>query len=179
MAKGIGSMLLRGDMIPAAQQSTQYGGPRALRADAGVPGNPQQLPIAPQGRRQQRWARWTQENSLLAVFDPHHYAWLRGELVFNLNTGASVKVLDQPTTFRNLLQFRNASPGTEVIYISFGGPASVNSIIALAAKGANTRGDQMNYTDVDPQDEVYAYSPSTTAVLVLAYSTIAAATPTV
>lgn len=145
----------------------------------GVPGNPQQNPVFPEQRHNQRWMRWVQGNppgaSISVIFDPNAYAWLRGELVIPLPTASgSILIIDEANTYRNFLQLRNSSPptpGTDAVFVSFGKPASVASILRL---GAN---DAVGYTYGTPQDAVHAFgidedeaTPSTTARLTLAFS---------
>lgn len=160
---------------PSPQNPSRIGSP----AIEGVPGNPQQNPVFPEQRHNRRWMRWIEGNppgaQISIVFDPNAYAWLRGDLVFSLPTAAgSVKVLDEANTYRNFLQLRNSSPptpGTDVIFVSGGRPASVTSIIRL---GTN---DAVGYTYGAIQDAIYAFgidedetTPSTTARLTLAFS---------
>jgi hypothetical protein len=145
----------------------------------GVPGNPQQNPVFPEQRHNRRWMRWLAGNppdtQISIIFDPNAYAWLRGELVVTLPTaGGSVLVLNEANTYRNFIQMRNSSPptpGTDVVFVSFGKPASVTSLVRLGPR------DAVGYTYGAPQDEVHAFgidedetTPSTTARLTLSFS---------
>ncbi len=155
-------------------------------ANPGLPGNAQQVPVTSDPNQQRRWIRWMTGNPegtvVSIVFNPADFAWLRGELTFPLPTaGGPVTVLQQANTYRNLLQLRNASPPaspfTDIVFVSFGKPASTDSLLRL---GEN---DQVNYTRGCPQDMVSAYginanltTPSTTARITLAFSNVPAFT---
>lgn len=85
------------------------------------------------------------------VFDKHHYADLNGEQVIAVGV-ASVQVLAESSTKRNMLGFRNSSAGANVIFIAFGSNATTQSWLRLAQ-------NEMVLLDVVvPQDEVYAIS---------------------
>lgn len=161
---------------PSPQNPSRIGSP----AETGVPGNPQQFPTLPESSQNRRWLRWVQGNppgaTISVIFDPNAYAWLRGELVVNLPTAAgSVLLLNEANTYRNLIQLRNSSPPatpfTDIVFVSFGKPASPASILRL---GEN---DAVGYTYGCPQDAVNAFginadltTPSTTARITLAFS---------
>lgn len=86
---------------------------------------------------------------------------------FNSAVGVtSALVLAQPTGLRNLLALRNASSGTQIIYIGFGANASSNSTIAIAA------GQIVLFDTVVPQDDIYAISSAAGGSLSIAYSVI-------
>lgn len=98
------------------------------------------------------------------IFDEHHYARLNGETVINVPNGSSQLALPGPATLRNFLQLRNSSASANV-YVSFGGTASLNSILMLAA------GEQILYDVVVPQDDIFVYGDAASATLVIASST--------
>jgi hypothetical protein len=79
---------------------------------------------------------------------------------------ASIRVLDQPTSLRNLLVMRNASAGTQIIFIGFGREASALSTLAINA------GQMVMFDFVVPQEDIFALSSAAGGVLCLAYSTI-------
>lgn len=156
------------------QNPSRIGSP----AIEGVPGNPQQNPVFPEQRHNRRWMRWVNGNpadaQISIIFDPNAYAWLRGELVVSLPTAAgSVLLIPEANTYRNFLQLRNSSPvaGTDCVFVSFGKPASIASIVRLGIR------DAVGYNYGTPQDDVHAFgidddetTPSTTARITLAFS---------
>lgn len=89
--------------------------------------------------------------SPVPVFDKHHYTDLNGEQVIAVGV-ASVLVLAESSTKRNMLGFRNSSTGANVIYIAFGTNATTLSWLSLDP------GEMLLLDSVVPQDEVYAIS---------------------
>lgn len=77
----------------------------------------------------------------------------------------SLKFLDQPIGKRNMLGFRNASTGTQVIYIDFNAAASTGSWLAL------NPGTILLFDTVVPQDDLYAIASAAGATLAYMYST--------
>jgi len=77
----------------------------------------------------------------------------------------SFKFLDQPIGKRNMLGFRNASSGTQVLYIDFNAGASTNSWLKLAA------GVIILFDSVVPQDDLYVVADAAGATLSYVYST--------
>lgn len=77
----------------------------------------------------------------------------------------SIKFLDQPIGKRNFLGFRNASTGTQNIYIDFNGLATTGSWLVL------TPGQIILFDTVVPQDDLYVIADAASAVLAYAYST--------
>ncbi len=77
----------------------------------------------------------------------------------------SVKFLDSPIGKRNMLGFRNASTGGQILYIGFGGPATANSWLSLTA------GTLLLLDTVVPQDDLYVLSSAAGGTLSYAYST--------
>lgn len=130
-----------------------------------IPGNPQQIPPGPGQPPSQRFARLRAGGASL-FFDPAGFARFNGQQVFNLAQNTSTQILAEPNTFRNGLIIRNASAGTEQVFISFGGgSASALSLLLLVP------GDQiaLNYPCC-PQDIVYAFSPDAAAIVVVGFS---------
>lgn len=140
-------------------------GPTGAIEGRSIPGNPQQIPPGPGQPPGQRFARLAGGRASL-FFDPAGFARFNGQQVFNLVQNVSTQIVAEPNTFRNGLIIRNASAGTELVYISFGGgAASALSLLALVP------GDQiaMNYPCC-PQDIVYAFSPDAAAIVVVGFS---------
>lgn len=98
------------------------------------------------------------------VFDAHHYARLNGEQLYTLDASSSEMVLPRTSMLRNMLFLRNSS-GAADVYVSFGNTASANSILKLSA------GDQILLDAVVPQDDIFAFSTTGGATLVVASST--------
>lgn len=130
-----------------------------------IPGRPHNLPLqAPQGNLGAGAGSTTQQapgsSNPVAVSDAYRYASL---VDLNIVVGTdSVKFLDQPIGKRNFLLLRNA--GAAAIYIGFGGAASVNSTVQLAA------GALLLFDTVVPQDDLYVAGAGA-SVLCYAYST--------
>jgi hypothetical protein len=98
------------------------------------------------------------------VRNDHQYAIIT-DLSIAIGT-ASIRVLEQPTGLRNLLMFRNSSPGSETMFIGFGRDATTFSTLAILA------GQMVLFDFVVPQDEVFAICSAATGQLSVAYSTI-------
>ena len=130
-----------------------------------IPGRPHNLPLqAPQGNLGTAAASTTQQapgsTNPVAVSDAYRYASLV-DLNIAVST-TSVKFLDQPIGKRNFLMLRNA--GANAIYIGFGGAASANSTVSLAA------GALLLFDTVVPQDDLYVVGAGA-STLCYAYST--------
>lgn len=99
------------------------------------------------------------------VINPHAYAEPQS-VAFDLPALGSpaLLVLARSAGFRNLLLLRNASPGTESIYINFGNQATVDSPFLLPV------GAMIILDTVVPQNDVYAIGSAATARLVIASS---------
>jgi hypothetical protein len=97
------------------------------------------------------------------VFDPYHYAKpIEG---FTPVGVVSALLLPQPSTRRNYLMLRNSSPGAQVIFISFGADASLNSTLRLAV-------NEIAFLDPCPQSDMYVIASLAGATLSYAVSTI-------
>lgn len=84
----------------------------------------------------------------------------------NVTVGtASFKFLDAPIGKRNMLGFRNASTGTQVLYIDFNANATTGSWLAIQP------GVLVLFDTVVPQDDLYVVSDAAGGVLAYAYST--------
>ena len=77
----------------------------------------------------------------------------------------SFKFLDQPIGKRNMLGFRNASTGTQVLYVDFNAAASTGSWLALQP------GTILLFDAVVPQDDLYVISSAAGGLLSYMYST--------
>lgn len=106
---------------------------------------------------------------LVGVFEP----WRQGGLVSlqaalpTIAVGvSSLKFLDQTNAPRNLLGFRNASAGTQNLYIDFASEATAQSWLKLIP------GQMILFDTVVPQDDLYAISDAAGGILAYVYSTI-------
>lgn len=75
-------------------------------------------------------------------------------------------IIPQSAARRNFLAVRNASPGTEVIYVSFNVEATPLSWLVL------TPNQIALFDTVVPQDSVYVIADAATAVVAYAFSTL-------
>lgn len=101
----------------------------------------------------------------VGIYDPHHYAELiEGTLAVGL---ISQLLISRPSNRRNFLALRNASPGTEVIFVAFGSPASASSWLRLE------QNQIVLFDTVVPQPDVWVISDTATGVVSYAHSTIA------
>lgn len=101
--------------------------------------------------------------SVINVRERHRYATLI-EIPFAVDDVQSVQILSQPTGLRNMLLLRNASGGAQVIFVSFGVQATLQSVLRLTA------GQAVLLDTVVPQNEVNAIADTPAATLVVAYS---------
>lgn len=87
------------------------------------------------------------------VYDREQYAVVNGELVLPVGVVAT-PVLAAPTaTYRSMLMMRNSSDDdTKILYVAFGSPASLNSVLRLE------RDEIMLFDAKVPQGDVYAIS---------------------
>lgn len=100
---------------------------------------------------------------IVAVREYYRYASLQ-DLQVTVGT-TSFKFLDAPIGKRNMLGFRNASGGGQVIYIGFGREATSNSWLALTA------GTIVLFDAVVSQDDLYCVASAANATLAYVYST--------
>ena len=107
--------------------------------------------------------------ALVGIAEPRRNAKLVS-LNVNLPTIAtgvqSVRFLDETSAERNLLGFRNASTGTQNLYIDFSTEATAQSWLKLIP------GQIILFDTVVPQDDLYAISDAAGGVLAYVYSTI-------
>lgn len=76
----------------------------------------------------------------------------------------SVRVLSQPTGLRNFLLLRNISTGAQVIFVSMGNTATLQSSLRLASN------QTILFDTVVPQTELNAISDLANGALMVAYS---------
>lgn len=77
---------------------------------------------------------------------------------------ASVRVLTQPSGLRNFLLLRNISTGAQIIFVSFGNTATLQSSLRLASNQA------ILFDTVVPQNEINAISDLAAGALMVSYS---------
>lgn len=132
-----------------------------------IPGSPHNLPSRPdpavQLPQQQLPSSGFNPADTLAIRENYRYASLTS-LAFTIGT-TSIKFLDSPIGKRNMLGFRNASTGTQNIYIDFNAFASTSSWLKLSP------GQLVLFDTVVPQDDLYAIADAAGATLAYAYST--------
>jgi len=102
-------------------------------------------------------------SSTVAITDAYRFASFVDLSI--ITTTTSVKFLDQPIGKRNTLGFRNASAGSQIIYIGFGGNATTSSWLEI------NPGVIVLFDTVVPQDDLYCISDVTAGVLAYVYST--------
>lgn len=101
----------------------------------------------------------------MAIFSEHQYATIGGTLSIPVGVASSM-VLAQAGSPRNLLGFRNASPGAQNLFLDFGNQATVaGSWLQIAP------GEMILLDTVIPQDDIYAIADAAGAVLLIAVST--------
>ena len=132
-------------------------------ADLVAPGNPQAAPNMPMGLRG-RDIGPPEDGKTARVFDAGDYTLLNGEQVYVLGLSATATlILSRPNTLRNFLLMRNAAT-TANIYVSFGTPASANSILKIIP------GNHVLFDTRIPQDDVFAFSDAADGTIIVAYS---------
>lgn len=128
-----------------------------------IPGAPHNLPVRPLPQATTADTYIPPSETTVDIRDQYRYASL---ISVSLTVGTTgVKFLDAPVGKRNFLGFRNASAGTQIIYIDFQGFASTSSWLALQP---NTI---VLFDTCVPQDDLYALSSAASGVLSYVYST--------
>ena len=135
-----------GERPPKRTLDTMLYGPPGLAASQGVTNQPPANAVQ------------------TTTFEAHRYA---NVIEGNLGVGlVSVQFLQEPSSKRNFLGFRNASAaGGANIYISFGRDASIASWLALVP------GQQALFDVTVPQDDCYAIADAAGGLLTYAFST--------
>jgi hypothetical protein len=156
----------RGEFQPGQIAPGQWAG-----SDQGIAGLALPPPSGmPNGPRRKRTGRYRSalgfEGAPPAdIFDESRYAELNGETTIPVGI-ASVSVLAQPASLRNMLGFRNVSAAaTSVILISFGAPATLRSWLRLA------QNEMILFDDTIPQDDIYAICADASGLLTFVQST--------
>jgi hypothetical protein len=127
-----------------------------------IPGSPHNLPSRPEPGLQTT-TRNTVSGDTQSIREIYRYASVTS---LSLAVGTtSIKFLDQPIGKRNFLGFRNASTGTQNIYIDFSAQATTNSWLLL------TPGTTILFDTVVPQDDLYVIADAASAQFAYAYST--------
>jgi len=128
------------------------------------PGEQQGIPPVPRAIRQGRYRPFGEPGFNPAdTFDESQWVRLNGEIVVAVPNGASILALPAPNQIRNFLGFRNSSAAAN-IFISYGGPASLNSWIRLTP---NTILEQDTRI---PQDEIFAFADAAAGFLICVQS---------
>lgn len=144
-------------------------GPGVWLSDQGVAGialpSPSGMPNGPRRMRNGRARSSSAGEPIAEVFDPARFAELSGEISAPVGV-TSALVLIGPASLRNMLGFRNASASaTAIVYVAFGGAATLNSWLYLA------QNQMILFDAVVPQDDIYAISNEAGAKLTIVQST--------
>jgi len=134
----------------------------AWRSPQYIPQYPHNLP-AKADAAVQTTTNFPGYSSTVSITDPYRFASFVDLAI--ITTTTSVKFLDQPIGKRNTLGFRNASAGSQIIYIGFGGNATTSSWLEI------NPGVIVLFDTVVPQDDLYVISDVTAGVLSYVYST--------
>ena len=126
-------------------------------------GAPHNLPKEANIAAAQQTAQFSFDGQTINTRETYHYASLQ-DVALTVGT-TSIKFLDQPIGKRNMLGFRNASTGTQNLYIGFGAQATTSNWMKLAP------GSIVLFDTVVPQDDLYVISDASGGILTYAYST--------
>lgn len=128
-----------------------------------IPPSPNNLPVRPEPGAAPNTTQTIASGQTVDTREVYRYASV---VTVSLNVDTtSIKFLDAPIGKRNFLGFRNASPGTQIIYIDFNAQATTGAWLALTA------GTLVLFDTVVPQDDLYVVSSAAGGVLAYAYST--------
>jgi hypothetical protein len=128
-----------------------------------IPPSPNNLPVRPEPGAAPNTTQTVASGQTVDTREVYRYASV---VTVSLNVGtASIKFLDAPIGKRNFLGFRNASTGTQILYIDFNANATTGAWLALAA------GTLVLFDTVVPQDDLYVISSAAGGILAYAYST--------
>lgn len=129
-----------------------------------IPGAPHNLPKRTEpGTSTAQQAGLVLPGETLNIRENYRYASL---VTASLTVGTtSIKFLDQPIGKRNMLGFRNASTGGQVIYIEFNAQATTGTWLSIQP------GSIILFDTVVPQDDLYTIADVAGASLAYAYST--------
>lgn len=128
-----------------------------------ISGAPHNLPKQADIAQAQNTAQYTFDGQTINAREEYRYASLQD---ISLSVGTtSIKFLDAPIGKRNMLGFRNASTGTQNIYIGFGAQATTSNWMKLVP------GQLLLFDAVVPQDDLYVIADGASATFAYAYST--------
>jgi len=111
----------------------------------------------------QNTAQFSFDGQTINARETYRYASLQ-DVSFTVST-TSYKFLDAPIGKRNMLGFRNASSGTQNLFIGFGAQATTSNWMKIVP------GQLVLFDAVVPQDDLYVISDAAGAVFAFAYST--------
>lgn len=128
-----------------------------------IPGAPHNLPKRAEPGSTASAAGLLMPGETANVREQYRYASL---ITAQLTVGTtSIKFLDQPIGKRNMLGFRNASTGGQVLYVEFNAQATTGTWLAIQP------GSIILFDTVVPQDDLYVIADVAGASLAYAYST--------
>ena len=128
-----------------------------------VPPSPNNLPVRPEPGAAPNTTQTISSGQTVDVREIYRYASV---VTVSINVGtASIKFLDAPIGKRNFLGFRNASAGTQILYIDFNAQATTGAWLAI------NPGTLVLFDTVVPQDDLYVISSAASGILAYAYST--------
>ena len=128
-----------------------------------IPPSPNNLPVRPEPGAAPNTTQTVASGSTIDTREIYRYASV---VTVSLNVGtSSIKFLDAPIGKRNFLGFRNASTGTQILYIDFNATATTGAWLAISP------GTLVLFDTVVPQDDLYVVASVASAVLAYAYST--------
>ena len=126
-------------------------------------GAPHNLPKESNIAAAQNTAQFSFDGQTINARETYRYASLQ-DIAITVGT-TSIKFLDAPIGKRNALGFRNASTGTQNLFIGYGAQATTNNWMKLVP------GQVVYFDAVVPQDDLYVISDAAGATLTYAYST--------
>jgi len=126
-------------------------------------GAPHNLPKESNIAAAQNTAQFSFEGQTINARETYRYASLQ-DVSFTVGT-TSIKFLDAPIGKRNALGFRNASTGTQNLYIGFGAQATTSNWMKIVP------GQLVYFDAVVPQDDLYVIADAAGAIFSYAYST--------
>jgi len=126
-------------------------------------GAPHNLPKEASIAAAQQTAQFSFEGQTINARETYRYASLQ-DVAITVGT-TSIKFLDAPIGKRNMLGFRNASTGTQNLYIGFGAQATTSNWMKIAPGGI------VLFDAVVPQDDLYVIADAASATFAYAYST--------
>lgn len=128
-----------------------------------IPPSPNNLPVRPEPGAAPNTTQTLASGQTADIREIYRYASV---VTVSLNVGTtSIKFLDAPIGKRNFLGFRNASSGTQILYIDFNATATSGAWLAI------NPGTLVLFDTVVPQDDLYVVASAASAVLAYAYST--------